>query len=52
MKRKDKVIFIPENKVYDFGYKVNSERAVIYEEGEENMQDSFSVKLKDLKLVE
>lgn len=47
-----KVIFIPEDKVYDFGYysAVNS-RAVIYEEGERNMQDSCSVYINTLKAV-
>jgi len=46
--RGQKVIFIPENKVYDFGY-FTKRGAVIYEEGECNMQDSYAVSLDDLR---
>lgn len=45
----DKVIFIPENKVYDFGYKGATGKAIIYDEGERNMQDSFVVDFKDIR---
>ncbi len=45
----EKVIFIPENKVYDFGYIGATGKAIIYEEGESNMQDSYAVDLKKLK---
>ena len=48
-KRGDKVIFIPENKVYDFGYMGQTGMAIIYEEGESNMQDSCAVDLDKLK---
>lgn len=46
-----KVIFIPENKVYDFGYWSQTGKAIIYNEGERNMQDSFAVNPKDLNLA-
>lgn len=47
-----KVIYIPEDRVYDFGYYSQTEGvAVIYEEGEKNMQDSYAVKLENLKPV-
>lgn len=39
----EKVVFIPENKLYDFGYIGRTGKAVIYEEGEMNMQDSVAV---------
>jgi hypothetical protein len=45
----DKVIYIPENKVYDFGYKGSSGMAIIYKEGERNMQDSFAVNFSDIR---
>ena len=45
----DKVIYIPEDKIYDFGYYVGDDRVVIYEIGERNMQDSYSVLIKDIK---
>lgn len=38
-----KVIYIPEDKVYDFGYISQTGKAVIYEEGECNAQDSYAV---------
>ena len=46
-----KVIFIPENKMYDFGYIGQTGKAIIYEQGECNMQDSYSVDLSNLKPV-
>lgn len=48
----DKVIYIPENKVYDFGYMGQTGKAVIYNQGEGNMQDSYAVKLEDLKFAD
>ncbi|MEK6860106.1 MAG: hypothetical protein AABX54_04810 [Nanoarchaeota archaeon] len=45
----EKVIFIPENKKYDFGYISQTGKAVIYEEGEMNMQDSIAVDVGLLK---
>jgi hypothetical protein len=47
--RGQKVIYIPENKVYDFGYVGGTGKAIIYEEGEQNMQDSFAVDIEKLK---
>ena len=47
----EKVIFIPEDKTYDFGYIGRTGKAVIYEEGERNMQDSFAVDLGLLKKI-
>jgi len=44
----DKVIYVPENKVYDFGYISETGRAVIYEEGDTNMEDSIAVNVHDL----
>jgi hypothetical protein len=46
-KRGDKVIF--EGDTYDFGYMGSTGRAIIYEEGECNMQDAIAVDLKDCK---
>lgn len=48
-KQGEKVIFLPENKVYDFGYIGATGMAIIYEEGESNIQDSFVVSLNNLK---
>lgn len=45
----EKVIYIPEGKVYDFGYIGRTGKAIIYEEGECNMQDSYAV---DIGLLE
>ena len=50
-KRGEKVVFIPENKVYDFGYIGATGLPIIYEERECNMQDSFAVDLKNLKKI-
>ncbi len=44
----DKVVFIPEKKVYDFGYMGMTGKAIIYKEGERNMQDSYAVELNQL----
>jgi hypothetical protein len=44
----DKVLFIPEKKVYDFGYIGVTGKAIIYEEGERSMQDSYVVELNQL----
>jgi hypothetical protein len=48
----EKVIYAPENKVYDFGYLTSFGKAVIYEEGCRNMQDSFVVDMDELKRFE
>jgi len=45
----EKVLFVPENKVYDFGYIGQTGKAIIYEEGEYNMQDSSAVDVSNLK---
>ena len=45
----EKVIFIPENKIYDFGYMRATKKAIIYTEGNRNMQDSYAVDPADLK---
>ena len=44
----EKVIFLPEGKVYDFGYIGKTGKAIIYEEGERNMQDSYAVDINKL----
>ncbi|MCL5018522.1 MAG: hypothetical protein M1416_02010 [Candidatus Pacearchaeota archaeon] len=50
---KVRIITDKENKIYDFGYYSQNEgRAVIYEEGEINMQDSIIAKLKELRRIE
>ncbi len=46
--RGDKVLFIPERKVYDFGYFGQTGKAIIYNEGECNGQDAFAVNPRDL----
>jgi len=51
-RRGEKVVLVPESKVYDFGYIGATGKAIIYEEGECNMQDSIAVELKDLKRYE
>lgn len=51
-KKGEKVIYTPENKIYDFGYFSKAGTAVIYEQGETNMQDSFAVDLDKLKKIE
>ena len=45
--RGEKVIY--ENKVYDFGYIGQEGHAIIYVEGETNLQDAFTVALNKLK---
>lgn len=44
----EKVIFLPEGKVYDFGYIGSTGKAIIYEEGERNLQDAFAVDVNQL----
>ncbi|VVB80093.1 Uncharacterised protein [uncultured archaeon] len=39
----DKVLYLPDRQVYDFGYIGGTGLAVIYEEGECNMQDAHAV---------
>lgn len=49
----EKVVYLPDGRVYDFGYYGQKGKAVIYEEGECNMQDSYAVDLSKLeKIVE
>ncbi|MBI1968458.1 hypothetical protein HYS49_00965, partial [Candidatus Woesearchaeota archaeon] len=47
----EKVLYLPENKVYDFGYIGQTGLAIIYEEGERNMQDSCAVDVRQLRKV-
>lgn len=48
----DVVIYLPEMKEYTFAYYSQVEgKAVIYEMGCHNMQDSFAVDIKNLKKV-
>jgi NTP pyrophosphatase (non-canonical NTP hydrolase) len=47
-KKGERVVYIPENKVYDFGYLGRTGKAIIYEEGKHNMQDSYAVDIKKL----
>jgi len=46
----DKVIY--RRKIYDFGYISKTGRAVIYQEGEENMQDAIAVNIGELRAQE
>jgi hypothetical protein len=48
----EKVIFTPRNEIYDFGYIGQTGKAIIYIEGERNMQDSYAVDLGLLKRLE
>ena len=49
----DLVLYIPENKIYDFGYYSQTKgKAVIYERGCCNMQDSYAVDIVKLKKIE
>lgn len=59
MKRKQtyeegqRVVFIPEKRVYDFGYySATPGRCIIYKEGERNMQDSYVVALTSIQPAE
>tara|TARA_Y100000310_G_C20518090_1_gene732230 strand:- start:634 stop:834 length:201 start_codon:yes stop_codon:yes gene_type:complete len=45
----EKVVFLSEGKTYDFGYMGGTGKAIIYEEGERNIQDSYAVDLDSLK---
>lgn len=47
----DKVIYRPEMKVYDFGYIGMTGKAIIYNEGEHNMQDSYAVDINNLEKI-
>jgi hypothetical protein len=47
----DKVLFNPEGKIYDFGYISKTGQAVIYNEGERNMEDSYAVELNQLTKI-
>ena len=50
--RGEKLIFIPENEIYDFGYYGQTGKAIIYNEGECNMQDSCAVDVEDFTCAE
>jgi hypothetical protein len=39
----DKVLYLGDRRIYDFGYISQTGHAVIYEEGECNMQDASAV---------
>ncbi len=41
----DKVVYIKDGRTYDFGYIGQTGKAVIYEEGERNMQDAVAVEV-------
>lgn len=47
----DKVLFNRDKRIYDFGYIGATGKAIIYEEGERNMQDSSAVELNELTKV-
>ena len=51
MKEGTKVIFIPEGKIYEFGYIGKTGRIIIYNEGERNMQDSYACKPATLEII-
>ncbi len=48
----EKVVLTSEGRTYDFGYMGQTGKAVIYEEGERNMQDSIAVDLGLLRKLE
>ena len=45
----EKVVFTGDGRTYDFGYIGQTGKAIIYEEGERNMQDSITVDVGLLK---
>lgn len=49
--RGEKVFYLLKNKVYDFGYMGQEGHAIIYEEGECNMQDAHAVDVRQLRRV-
>lgn len=52
IQRGQKVRYIPDGTVYDFGYVGGTGKVVCYEEGECNMQDSVAIDPAKLELVE
>lgn len=45
-----KVRFIPDGTIYDFGYySTTPDKCVVYNEGECNLQDAFAVLLSDIE---
>jgi hypothetical protein len=46
----DKVLY--KGEVYDFGYIGGTGKAILYYEGERNMQDSFAVPISEISKVE
>jgi len=50
LKRGQKVVY--KNAIYDFGYHSQTlDRCIIYIEGEQNMQDSYSVLIANIKIA-
>ncbi len=49
--RDRKVLYKPDGKVYDFGYVGGTGKAIIYNQGERNGQDSYAVDLENLEIV-
>ena len=47
----EKVIFTGDGRIYDFAYIGQTGKAIIYEEGERNMQDSHAVDIGLLKKI-
>jgi len=47
----DKVRFIPDGTIYDFGYLGQTGCVICYIEGERNGQDSFAIKPENLEKV-
>lgn len=48
----EKVVFIPTSEIYDFGYMSEMVgKAIIYEEGARNIQDSCVVELNQLRKI-
>ncbi len=45
----EKVVYLSDGKVYDFGYMGRTGKAVVYKEGECNMQDAVAI---DINLLE
>ena len=45
----EQVIYM--NKIYEFGYEGQSKKAIIYRQGERNMQDSLAVNINLLEKI-
>jgi hypothetical protein len=46
---REKVVYLLNGKTYDFGYMGQTGKAIIYEQGECNMQDSSAVDIEQLE---